>query len=176
MSHPDPTREYGEHPDEPQHKEWLKTQGRRQGHVKFQGKTGIPTHKLRKDGGIEASIKRMLDLHKPSEGAKRFASGASVKTKALKGKAGDMHKRASFTQKSVPFGYSGVDYYKNGEQKYHKGNEPIGHKFGGALGVRTTKPSLRVKDSTPHKYRIGLDKGSDSKGNPKAKTYGSATY
>lgn len=46
--------------------------------VRFMGKTGIPKHKL--TGGLEGSVKRMLDIT-PN-------SGIGAKTKALKGKAG----------------------------------------------------------------------------------------
>ena len=42
----------------------------------------------------------------------------------------DKPKRAKFTQKSVPFGTGSVEFYKTGEQKYKKGYEPLGHKFG----------------------------------------------
>lgn len=84
--------------------------------VRFMGKTGIPKHKL--TGGLEGSVRRMLDIT-PNK-------GIGAKTKALRGKAGELHKRA--------------------------------------------------RDLTPHKYHIGLDKGSDRNGNPTAKTYGSSTY
>lgn len=78
MSHPDPTRDY--HDDKPYDLFKPKTKAK----VTFQGKTGIPRNKL--TGGLEGSVKRMLDIT-PNK-------GIGAKTKALRGKAGDMHKRA----------------------------------------------------------------------------------
>ena len=141
MSHPDPH-------NDPDNTHPVRKFGKE---VTFQGKTGIPKHKLRSDGGLETGIKRMLDLT-DSERAKRTTQhsykkalsdeykshakpkidmgkfpkarleamekgyatrgrgvpiryqiaaekqaqvpSAYAKTKALRGKAGDMHKRS----------------------------------------------------------------------------------
>ena len=54
MSHPVPTREYGEHPDEPQYREYMRTHGYRQGHKKT-----IGSH-VRKIASKTQALKKMM--------------------------------------------------------------------------------------------------------------------